>query len=894
MAVLTFKLDYHTTWGQQVCLCGSLPALGGLDETNAPTLSNEDGSWFTEIDVDASCDLTYYYFIREDNRVIRREWGNHRMLRVTTGKDYIIRDFWKEKPYHGYLYSSAFTESVFFHQKKALPKRYHAHSVLIHVVCPYVKSNQTLVISGECEGLGEWDVKRAKSLNYIADGEWQLLLNAKKIPERSAYKFVIIDKATREAVHWEEGGNRILEPAGANDIPSVFVETGLNYHYPNFTFNGIGTAVPLFSLKTNESFGIGDFADLRKMVDWVAITGQQLIQLLPVNDTTTTKTWRDSYPYSAISNYALHPIYLGCNDFPLKDKKISRALLKEAKQLNKLSQVDYEKVLTLKEKYIRELFRQEGETVLVSEPFKTFYKQNEAWLFPYACYCYLRDRNRSANFSKWKKFRNYDEAKLKKMLGADPEAAQETRFWYFIQFLLHQQFSGIKKYAHEKGIILKGDIPIGINRNSVEAWTTPHLFNMDTQTGAPPDDFSYFGQNWGFPTYNWKAMKEEGYAWWINRFQKMEDYFDAYRIDHILGFFRIWEIPIDAVQGLLGYFNPALPYGVEELVQAGIPFTEERMVQPFIHEQFLPDLFGEDTEEIKRTYLNDLGWQRFRLKPFCDTQQKINKLFEEQHQLAEEQHNVETEKVREGLLYLCSEVLFVRDPHDRNRFHPRITAQYTFSYRYLEDHVKEAFNRLYDDFFYHRHNNFWRDQAMKKLPAIISATSMMACGEDLGMVPDCVPSVMDELQILSLEIQRMPKKAQTTFSKLHCLPYLSVCTTSTHDMSPLRLWWTENRELTQRYYNEVLRREGGVPEECSADICRQIIEEHLRSPAMWVILPWQDWLSIDEKLRDPDFRSERINVPANPEHYWRYRMHISLDSLLEESEFNEKIRETRR
>lgn len=903
MAVITFKLDYHTTWGQQVCLCGSLPELGGLDETQARVLSNEGDSWFTEIVVDTSCDFSYYYILRENNRVIRREWGRHRTLRVTASKDYIVRDLWKDKPYHEYLYSSAFTESVFFHQKKVLHKRYHAHSVLLNVVCPYVKSDQALVMSGECEGLGEWDLKRAKTMNYIADGEWQLLLNAKDLPERSAYKFVIIDKATRNAIHWEDGGNRVLEPIAVNGSSWVFVEMGLIYHYHNFTFKGAGTAVPLFSLKTNESFGIGDFADLRKMVDWVAMTGQQLIQLLPVNDTTTTRTWRDSYPYSAISNYALHPIYLGCYDFPLQEKKKFKWYIEKAKQLNKLPQMDYVKVLDLKEKYTRELFRQEGEAVLASDSFTTFYKQNEAWLFPYACYCYLRDHNQSANFNDWKEFRDYDEAPLKKMLEVDPEAARETRYWHFIQFLLHQQFSGIKTYAYEKGIILKGDIPIGINRNSVEAWTTPHLFNMDTQTGAPPDDFSRAGQNWGFPTYNWQAMKEEGYAWWINRFRKMADYFDAYRIDHILGFFRIWEIPIDAVQGLLGYFNPALPYGVEELIQAGVPFTEERMVQPFIHEQFLPDLFGEKTEEVKQSYLDNLGWQRFRLKPFCDTQQKIKQLFERQGQLVEKQgqlvekrgqlpdnqDNNANSRIREGLLFLCSEVLFVRDPYDRNRFHPRITAQYTFSYRYLEEEVKEAFNRLYDDFFYNRHNNFWREQAMKKLPPLISATSMMVCGEDLGMVPACVPSVMNELQILSLEIQRMPKESLTEFTNLHRLPYLSVCTTSTHDMSPLRLWWTEDKELTQRYYNEVLLREGAAPEDCNVDICRQIIESHLQSPAMWVILPWQDWLSIDEKLRNPDHESERINVPANPEHYWRYRMHLSLDDLLKETAFNVKV-----
>ncbi len=884
MAVLTFVLDYHTTLGQQVCLCGSIPELGDLDESRAIVLSNEGDTWSTEVNTGKSSDLQYYYFIRERNITVRREWGHKRALRVARNKDYLIRDLWKNRPYHAYLYSSLFTESIFAHQKAVLPKRYHAHSVLVNAVCPYVSSEQTLVVSGECDALGQWDLQRAKPMRYINDGEWQVLLNADELPERTTYKFVIVDKTTGQAVHWEDGGNRVLAPLKANEHSSVFVEMGLLYHHHHFMFKGVGTAIPLFSLKTSRSFGIGDFSDLRVMVDWTKATGQQLIQLLPVNDTTVTKTWRDSYPYSAISNYALHPLYLGCTDFPLKDKKKYREYAKEAKRLNQLPQLDYEKVLALKENYTRDLFNEEGKAVLASEPYHTFYQKNEAWLFPYACYCYLRDRYGSADFNDWEEYRNFDKATLKEMIDSRPEVKQEVQRWCFLQYLLHRQFSDVKRYAHEKGITLKGDIPIGINRDSVEAWTTPHLFNMDTQTGAPPDDFSFFGQNWGFPTYNWQAMEEEGYAWWISRFQKMADYFDAYRIDHILGFFRIWEIPLDAVQGLLGYFNPALPYWAEEIVQAGIPFDEERMASPFIHETFLHELFGDDTAEITARYLDIAGWQRFQLKPFCNTQQKIKKLFKEEE-------DTRIGKIRDGLLSLCTEVLFVRDPRDRNRFHPRITAQFTHSYRYLDDHVKEAFNRLYDDFFYRRHNYFWREQAMKKLPVIISATHMLVCGEDLGMVPDCVPSVMNELQILSLEIQRMPKDAGIAFSELQQLPYLSVCTTSTHDMSPLRLWWAENKEQTQRYYNEVLHREGAAPEECTPGICRKIVEEHLQSSAMWVILPWQDWLSTDEKLRNPDFRSERINVPANPDHYWRYRMHISLDDLLEEAGFTERMKQ---
>jgi 4-alpha-glucanotransferase len=363
----------------------------------------------------------------------------------------------------------------------------------------------------------------------------------------------------------------------------------------------------------------------------------------------------------------------------------------------------------------------------------------------------------------------------------------------------------------------------------------------------------------------------------------MSDYFDAYRIDHILGFFRIWEIPIDGVNGLLGHFSPALPYYADEIRQAGIPFDEERMIKPFIREEFLPDFFGEFVEEVKTNYLQISDSGNYQLKSEFDTQLKIKQFFGEDN-------TPKDNRIRDGLMGLCSEVLFVRDRIENNKFHPRITAQYTYSYRYLDDYVKAAYNRLYDDFFYRRHNYFWREQAMKKLPELISSTSMLACGEDLGMVPDCVPSVMNELKILSLEIQRMPKNPNVMFSDLNQIPYLSVCTTSTHDMSPIRAWWKENKDETQIYYNHILHLDGPAPEECTPELCEMILEKHLDSTAMWTIFPWQDWMSIDGELRNPDEQAERINIPANPNHYWRYRMHLSLDKLLKADSLNAEIR----
>ena len=418
----------------------------------------------------------------------------------------------------------------------------------------------------------------------------------------------------------------------------------------------------------------------------------------------------------------------------------------------------------------------------------------------------------------------------------------------------------------------------------MEAWTEPHYFNLDGQAGAPPDDFSINGQNWGFPTYNWDVMEKDGYRWWMKRFQKMAEYFDAYRIDHILGFFRIWEIPMHAVHGLLGQFDPSLPMSREEIESYGLTFRDEYLL-PFIHESFLGQLFGPHTHLVKQDFLesvDDSGL--YRMKPGFETQREVEQFFAGRN-------DEDSIWIREGLYSLISNVLFVADKKEEGKYHPRIGVQRDFVFRSLNEEEKNAFNRLYDQYYYHRHNEFWYQQAMKKLPQLTQSTRMLVCGEDLGMIPACVSSVMNDLRILSLEIQRMPKNPMHEFGHLNEYPYRSVCTISTHDMSTLRGWWEEDYQQTQRYYNATLGHYGVAPTIATPELCEEIVRNHLNSNSILCILSFQDWLSIDGKWRNPNVAEERINVPSNPRNYWRYRMHLTLEQLMKAKTLNDKISE---
>ena len=454
-------------------------------------------------------------------------------------------------------------------------------------------------------------------------------------------------------------------------------------NYPYFS----GVAVPVFSLRSEEGCGIGEFLDLKKLADWCVVTGLKMIQILPINDTTTDGGWGDSYPYKSISTKALHPIYLNLERVgELKDSSDKRRYQELKKELNAKEFVDYPEVFKAKMWYLKKVF--------------------------------------------------------------DQKRGRKPDFYGFLQMHCESQLTEAVRYLHERGIMLKGDLPIGVNRESEDVKKNPHLFNLDMETGAPPDGFAPQGQNWGFPTYNWTAMEAEDFQWWKERVAWFKQYFDALRIDHILGFFRIWEIPKGSPDASYGHYSPENP-------------------------------------------------------------------------------------------------------------------------------------------------RLWEIEGRKRLQTIFDLPSVRAnndsplriCGEDLGMVAPCVPGVMRELGILSLEVQRMPKNSTSLFSDPRENPYLSVDTTGTHDMPTIRGWWEQDRALSARFYHEMLHHTDNPPYFCEPWVCREIVEQHMNSSSQWVILPIQDYIAMDGDFRWDNTADEQINEPADPKWRWKYRMHQSVEALLK----NEKL-----
>ena len=798
---LLFNVEYHTSFGEFLVL----NILSGDDASKVShhkMTTLDDSHWFIELNktFKAGTYIDYYYSVVRGDDEVRHEWlvEPHRLeFAAQKGIRYVVYDHWIDIPEDAYMYSSAFTDCIMACQREFSPTSEFQQTVRLKVRAPQLRIGQQLGIAGAGDALGNWDINKALPMYEHEYHEWVISLDVAQLPQTFEFKFVLLGL---DVPVWEQGGNRTVSLPLIRDN-EVFVYELSQVYFPVFPWKGAGTVIPIFSLRSEGSFGVGDFGDLKKMIEWADKTHQRVIQVLPINDTNITHTWQDSYPYNSISIYALHPQYTDLRQLPeIKNEERKTHFEQLRQELNALPQIDYERVNNAKMEYLRELFAQEWATIKKRASYKDFFEQNKEWLVPYAAFCYYRDQYGTADFSQWPK---------EATVAAIKATNKEVQFWYFVQYNLDQQMHAAHEFARDHHVILKGDIPIGISRDGVEAWVEPKYFNLNGQAGAPPDPFSADGQNWGFPTYNWDEMLKDGCSWWVRRFRKMAQFFDAYRIDHVLGFFRIWEIPVPEKSGLKGQFAPALGLSREEIEGYGI----------YNHME-----------------------------------------------------------------------LFLVDHKRADRWHPRIAVQFNEDYEKLNDDEKYNFNRLYNDYFYRRNNQFWYQEAMKKLPRLTQATRMLCCAEDLGMVPDCVPWVMNELRILSLEIQSMPKDDKVRFGHLSQYPYRSVCTISTHDMPTLRQWWDEDWDRTQDYYNSMLHRGGGAPHPLPGWLAKDIVSRHLTSPSMLCLLSLQDWLSIDEKLRLPDANAERINIPANPRHYWRYRMHLTIEQLMQSDEFNETIK----
>ena len=885
MKFLEFNIRYEVDDSSVVYLRYNLDDNGNITEGVLSLREVQRGWWQGSMQVSDSYDRIHYgYELLTGGKLSCAEWtGTPHHLRFNCVNDnYVVYDMWLDSPIGYYGLTNLFR----FFDKRGLSLdepsiNWYNRSVTFSLYVTGLRKGERLYLSGDADVLGCWNTANALPMQQRVPNRWSVTFDVANLWSGSLYyKFIAIGEDG--IVRWEQGENRHIL------LPDFEASTNYFYQLDELCFDApslrlAGTVLPLFSMRSEHGWGIGDFGDIKLMAGWLAETGQNILQLLPLNDTTVCGGNEDSYPYNCVSVFALNPIYADISALPrLSSTKRNNCYSKEREALNALPTVNYSAVYRLKIKYLRELFDEISEELLSSEGYRHFAEEQEEWLKPYCIFRFLSARLH-CNIWEWKDYPYYDNTTWERVVAEYPDAVRETRFYSFVQYILYTQLSEAHAYANSKGVALKGDIPIGVAPNGVDVWCCREQFNLSVSAGAPPDMFSADGQNWGFPTYNWQVMAADGYSWWRRRLRYMSRFFDAYRIDHVLGFFRIWEIPRTAKSGLSGSFSPNKPLSREEITASGFEFDEELHTMPYIDDALLKKHFPRKAKQIIGAFLDPQPGGTYCFKPEIENANLLAYyIYERTPKLSA--------AMKESLLRIYGNVLFMRDLYEDGMFVPRILGSDTEAYEQLAFGDRIAYDHLYEDYFYNRHTMFWFREGMRKLAPLLASTSMTACGEDLGMIPACVPWVMKNLQILSLEIQRMPKLFGEMFARPENYPYLSVATPSTHDMSTLRGWWREDEALSQQFYNNVLGFEGKAPAEMDGNIARAILLQHLHSPSAFALFAWQDWMAMDERLRRANPDDERINVPSNRDHQWCYRMHITIEQLMEERAFNDAVR----
>ncbi len=830
MTTLDFSIEYITDGSSKVFLDLYLSDNDDKESASVTMVTADGRTWQCAVCIDGRTapSLRYRFHLEHKGKTTDSEThGAFHRCQVPQQGSMSLHCLWMTAGTNAYLYSSAFKDCLFAYNdsKSRKPAVTTGDERLLYINVPEFvpHAGKRLLLVGNSASTGSWNPSKGVPAKRTGHYSMEVCVDAGQIVFPMEYKFVMQDEQTLETI-WETGSNRCI-PSYTGNGHEVWEQSPLRFQ--PYAGKTAGVVVPVFSLRSRTSCGVGDFGDLRKMAGLAAGIGLHAVQILPVNDTSRSGTWADSYPYNGISVFALHPMYTDLGSLkPLNDRQLSDSFKREFEALNRLPDVDYEKVNRAKDAYLRAYYRQEGHAIEASTEYGSFVAAQQKWLRPYCYFRFFQQLYGTSDFRKWPRFSRYDKERIRQWLESEKHM-DEIRYYAFVQFLLYCQLSDVHAYARKRRVVLKGDIPIGVSRDSATAWSDPQFFNFDGQAGAPPDYFSADGQNWGFPTYNWPEILKDGGKWWQDRLQYMAHFFDAYRIDHVLGFFRIWEIPYPYRSGLVGHFNPALPLDENEIKAAGF--------KAGVHAE--QPKYGKDADEE-------------RLK---------------------------------GLL-------FFEDSHTAGKYHPNIGGKATAAYRMLAKSDKDAYNRIYDDYFFHRHDDFWTQEALTKLPLLTQATGMLPCAEDLGMIPNCMRKVLDCLHILSLEVESMPKYSWKRFADVTSNPLLSVDTITTHDMPPLRLWWHKNTDAAQDYYTQVLHHEGKAPDKMPGSLCAEILLRHLKSPSLLCIIALQDWLAMDERLRSNDLESEQINDPADPHHYWRYRMNMFLEDLEADASFSAAVK----
>jgi 4-alpha-glucanotransferase len=649
----------------------------------------------------------------------------------------------------------------------------------------------------------------------------------------------------------------------------------------------IGAVAPLGALRGAGSIGVGEFPDLVEFADLCARMGIGLIQLLPVND-----TGYQSSPYFALTAFALHPLYIRLGDVPGAEA-FAAPIQALGAAFGEKARFPFEELLRAKIALLREIYaankREIAKRAGKGGKLAAWIEAN-SWVIEYAVFRRLKEANEERSWKEWSTHRQISAAEIAE-LWDDGKLRDEHLFWVWLQEEAAAQFGAAAKAVAGKGIVLEGDLPILINEDSADVWAHREYFNLEESAGAPPDVYSPDGQRWGFPTYRWEALEKDGYRWWKKRLETAQKYYQAFRIDHVLGFFRIWTSSQKDNTSALGWFNPYVPVKKAELKELGYDDGRLRWItKPHVPTGEVWDALragweghyreGDLAAEAERTFteaLERIGEEELWLfKGGIGSEQDIAALG--LHPAA-----------RDYLIKVWHNRLFVE--YEKGSYAPSWLYQETRAYASLSEEEKADMDTLVEK---HKKESekIWEKQGLKLLTMIGESTSMLPCAEDLGAVPDCVPKVLAKLKILGLRVVRWHRdwdSAGEPYYPFSDYPELSVCTPAVHDSSTLREWW--DREADQEAFCGFIG-VPSLPKIYNPGAAKIILSRCASAASRFRVFQIQDLMHLSPRWYAEDPASERINVPGTLNEFnWTWRFPASIAEIAGDGDLIKAVKE---
>lgn len=778
----------------------------------------------------------------------------------------MIQHIYFKLPFTSVVYSHNFDQkdSIVMPHRKPNTIQFH-----LRVIAIQIPPDCKVYVTGQHEFFHYWGkFFELKPLNSIY---WEFILELPEDTPPFEYKYLIVKEGSQE---WEERTNRRLQcpPNNAN----IVINHDWLYQSTPKNFKGAGILVALFSIHSKQTLTpIGEFMDIMKLVDWAVKANMLLIQLLPMQDNNVTFLKNES-PYRQISAFAFNPMYLTlrCIEGYEEGEVPARLDFIGVTQF-KLQKLDY----IFNNKVDKNALRQD-------KNFIDFVENNSIWLLSYCYWCAHRGISLSNDPNSIPTWPAYDSIQIPDILTCTLEGINNACLKYaWIQYQCHMQLTVVSQYAVSQRVILACTITIGQSNESVDSWAHPELFDKNYTIGAPPDIFSFHGQNWFYPAWNWDEMAKDDYDWLRQQLGHMEKYFYACLFDHPLGLFRCWNIPSNTNNPLFGHFVPSLPIDIKDLHDLQIRDIS-RLCRPlFPINDVISFALPEPTKEklINSLATCENGTWRFRAK--FESDRDIIAVLKEFKKGCSLNDQLQFALAKRILLSHFESVCLIPDYKEPHRkYYPRYSMTDSTVFKSLPERDAQVLYKLFVDFYYRTNIGLWHEHGHRKL-AILASSQMQLFGYDLGVTLNDEEKALHRVGICSFHVQRIPRESTTRFDLPSQFPYLSVCTPTPHDMQHLSLWWKNEQADVQQFYHQILKMDGSAPFRLNPKIAEGILKLHLNSNSMWCLHVFEDLFSLsdEEPIGKLAENSKWINDPSK-HNQWSYRINIDLEDLIEKHE----------